>query len=394
MTAKIDFECSSYQLSYSRSTIGERDKENRPTGIRTMFRLSTRLSTFLALLLIAATLTGQDDIAAKLKLNLDAAVKEHTFSGAVIVTKQRKTLLCQGFGLANRELEVPNTPHTKFRLGSITKQFTAMAVSILQEQGKLKVDDLISKHLDQTPPSWEKVSIRHLLNHTSGIPSYTGFPQMMSRTVRQTATIDEVIATFRDKDLEFQPGERFTYSNSAYVLLGKIIERAAGQDYEAFLREAVFRPLEMDDTGYDHNGTILPGRAAGYVKTPEGLANAPFIDMTWPHAAGALYSTVNDMARWDEALCEGKLITAESYQAMFTSGKGDYGFGWFIRDREGHKEIGHGGGIHGFSTSILRYPDDKVCVVVLSNVIPARVDRISRDLAGIALGIDTAAAAK
>jgi CubicO group peptidase (beta-lactamase class C family) len=209
---------------------------------------------------------------------------------------------------------------------------------------------------------------------------------MMSRTVRQVATIDEVIATFQDKELEFQPGERFTYSNSAYILLGKIIERASGQDYEAFLREAIFRPLEMNDSGYDHNGTILPRRAAGSVKLPRRLENAPYIDMTWPYSAGALYSTVEDLVRWDKSLAEGKLLTAESYGAMFTSGKSDYGFGWFIRDRNGKKEYSHGGGIHGFSTAIVRYPDDKVCVVVLSNVIPAPTDRIARDLSAIALG--------
>lgn len=354
-----------------------------------MLRLSPRLATaILALFLVATASAGAEEIAAKLSERMQAAVKEFDFSGAVIVTKEHQPLLCAGYGLANRELEVPNTPQTKFRLGSITKQFTAMAVMVLQERDKLNVEDLISKHLESTPAAWEGITIRHLLNHTSGIPSYTGFPQMMSRTVRQVATVDEVITTFRDKELEFQPGERFTYSNSAYILLGKIIERASGQEYETFLREAIFQPLEMNDTGYDRNGTILPRRAAGYVKTPRGLENAPYIDMTWPYSAGALYSTVENLARWDEALTTGKLVSAESYRSMFTPGKGDYGFGWFIRDRDGQTEIGHGGGIHGFSTSIVRYPSDKVCVVVLSNVIPSRADKIAVDLAKIALGND------
>jgi CubicO group peptidase (beta-lactamase class C family) len=338
------------------------------------------------MLSFADSTAAAEDVVASLKERMEAAVRDGEFSGAVIVTKDHEPLLSAGYGFANRELEVPNTPQTKFRLGSITKQFTAMAVMILQENGKLSVEDPIGKHLENTPAAWEPITIRQLLNHTSGIPSYTGFPQMMSRTVRQVATVDEVIATFRDKELEFRPGEKFTYSNSAYILLGKIIERASGQDYETFLREAVFQPLEMNDTGYDHNQTILPQRAAGYMKSPKGYENAPYIDMTWPYSAGALYSTTLDLARWNTALDEGKLLTAESYRTMLTPGKGDYGFGWFIRDRDGRKEFGHGGGIHGFSTSIVRYPDDKVCVVVLSNVIPSRAERIASELARIALG--------
>src|SRR5262249_14390446 len=155
----------------------------------------------------------------------------------------------EAYGKANFELDVPNTVDTKFRLGSITKQFTAMALMILAEGGKLGIDDPVSKHLENAPPAWDKITIRHLLTHTSGIPSYTGFPQMMSRTVRLPASVDEIIATFRDKSLEFEPGEKFTYSNSGYIVLGKIIERASGQDYASFVRQNIFQPLEMNDTG-------------------------------------------------------------------------------------------------------------------------------------------------
>ena len=355
---------------------------------REMIAGTAALCVLLSHCVLGLPATGADEVATKLQARMDAAVKDDEFSGAAIVTKNHQPLLSEGYGLANRELEVPNTPQTRFRLGSITKQFTAMAVLILQDKGKLNIGEPISKYLKRTTPAWEPITIRHLLNHTSGIPSYTSFPQMMSRTVRQVATVEEVIATFREKDLEFPPGDRFTYSNSAYILLGQIVERASGQDYEAFLREAIFQPLEMKDSGYDHNRTILPRRAAGYVKTPSGLENAPYIDMSWPYSAGALYSTVEDLARWDKALVEGKMVAAESHKAMFTPGKSDYGYGWFIRDRDGHKEIGHGGGIHGFSTAIKRYPDDGVCVVVLSNVIPSRTDKIAHDLSGIALGLE------
>jgi CubicO group peptidase (beta-lactamase class C family) len=307
------------------------------------------------------------------------------FSGSVLVAKDGQIVLREAYGKANYELDVPNTVDTKFRIGSVTKQFTAMAIMILAEQGKIAVDDPVSKHLENSPVAWEKITIRHLLNHTSGIPSYTSFPQMMTRTVRLPATLDEVIASFNDKPLEFEPGERFAYSNSAYIVLGKIIERASGHDYATFLKRNIFEPLEMDDTGYDHNGAILPRRAAGYSRTLVLLANAPYIDMSWPHAAGALYSTVNDLSKWDQALLAGKLISPESYELMFTPGKASYGFGWFIRETDGHKEISHGGGIHGFQSSVIRYPDDKLVVIVLCNVVPTQVEKISHELAKIAL---------
>jgi len=327
-----------------------------------------------------------EGIEEKLKAQMSGVADNGAFSGAVLVAQDGKPLLREAYGKANYELEVPNSVDTKFRIGSVTKQFTAMAILILAEQGKLAVDNPISKHLENSPAAWEKVTIRHLLNHTSGIPSYTSFPQMMSRTVRLPATVDEVIASFQDKPLEFEPGERFTYSNSAYIVLGKIIERASGHDYETFLKRNIFERLGMNDTGYDHNAAILPKRAAGYSRTLVLMANAPYIDMTWPHAAGALYSTVDDLAKWDQALLAGKLIGPESYKLMFTPGKSSYGFGWFIRDVDGHQEISHGGGIHGFQSSIIRYPDDKLVVIVLCNVVPTQIEKISRELAKIALG--------
>jgi CubicO group peptidase (beta-lactamase class C family) len=327
------------------------------------------------------------ELSEKLKAHMVGLAKSENFSGAALVMKDGRPLLREAYGKANYELDVPNTVETKFRLGSITKQFTAMAVMILAEQGKLSVQDLIGKHLEDAPPAWANITIRHLLTHTSGIPSYTGFPQMMSRTVRLPASIDEIMATFRDKPLEFEPAEEFRYSNSGYIVLGKIIERASGQDYETFVRHSIFQPLGMNDSGYDHNAAILPNRAAGYVRTFIILANAPYIDMTWPHAAGALYSTIDDLAKWDRALAEGKLIGPKSYEEMFSPFLRTYAYGWFVRDRDGHREIGHGGGIHGFSTSIVRYPDDQVCVIVLNNVVPTGSERIARELAGMVLGL-------
>jgi D-alanyl-D-alanine carboxypeptidase len=346
----------------------------------------------LPFLLVALAASAEDEIAAHLKAHMMGVAQNGSFSGAVLIAKDGRPLLREAYGKANYELDVPNTVDTKFRLGSITKQFTAMAIMILAEQGKLAVEDRIGKHLEQSPSTWDKVTIRHLLTHTSGVHSYTSIPQMMTRTVRLPATLDEVIATFKDKELDFQPGEKFTYSNSGYILLGKIIERVSRSDYESFLKQNIFQPLEMNDTGYDRNGAILPKRAAGYSRTLILLSNAPYIDMSWPHAAGSLYSTIDDLAKWDQALNAGKLISPDSYRAMFTPDKENYAYGWMVRELDSHKEISHGGGIHGFMTSIGRYPDDKILVVVLSNVVPAPVEKISRDLAQIALGTRAARA--
>lgn len=327
---------------------------------------------------------GSDEAATKIDEYLAACVEAEQFNGAVLVHRGDEQLVCRGFGMANFEHEVPNAPETKFRLGSVTKQFTAMAVMILQERGSLSVDDPISKFIDSSPDAWKDVTVRHLLSHTSGIPNFTSFPDYLP-TMRQASTPAQTIARFRDKPLEFAPGEKFAYSNSGYILLGAIIEKAAGKSYEAFLREAIFEPLSMNDTGYDHQEEVIQHRAAGYDRGAN-VANADFLDMSIPFAAGALYSTVGDLHRWHEALSIGKLVSEASMTAIFTPVKGDYAYGWSVHKRSGHVVTSHGGGINGFATSILRIPDLKICVVVLSNVIPAPSGRMTNDIASILLG--------
>jgi CubicO group peptidase (beta-lactamase class C family) len=316
---------------------------------------------------------------------MDACVRVRHFSGSVLVTRDGMPLFSKGCGLANAEHQVPNTPQTKFRLGSITKQFTAMAILVLQERGKLAVEDPIGMYLDDAPTTWEAVTIHHLLTHTSGVPSYTSDPEYVKK-MAQPETVKSMIARFKDKPLEFKPGEKFQYSNSGYFLLGAIIEKVSGQSYEAFLKEAIFDPLDMRDTGYDHPATVLAHRASGYTRKGDVLRNAEYLDMAQPYAAGSLYSTTLDLARWDRALSDGALISKESMIRMFTPEKNDYAYGWSVTTRSGRKEIAHGGGINGFATDIVRYPDQKVCVVVLCNVLPANPGKIARDLAAIAFG--------
>jgi CubicO group peptidase (beta-lactamase class C family) len=334
-----------------------------------------------------ATESSRAELTSRLESYLEAASSVHGFSGSVIVSLDGEPLIARGFGMANLEHDIPNTPETKFRLGSITKQFTAMAVMILSEREAIGLDDPIADHLADLPESWAGVTIRHLLTHTSGIPSYTSLPDFFPEKSILPLSKDELIGLVREMPLEFEPGSEFRYNNSGYFLLGMIIERASGTSYESFLRQEIFEPLGMEDTGYDRAGPILKGRATGYERLGKLVRNSRYLDMGLPYSAGALYSTVEDLARWDRALLEGALISEPSYEAMWTPFKGDYAFGWSVKDRDGHREQGHGGGINGFMTQILRYPDDEVFVAVLGNVVPEPVGEIAQDLAAIALGL-------
>lgn len=348
-----------------------------------MFRRSNVLYAFLLFSLVATGVSaGPED---ELRKYMDACVDVNRFNGAVSVSKNGELVLSQGYGLANFEHDVAVSPHTKFRIGSITKQFTAMAIMILQEQGKLKVEDPISQHLEDAPEAWNDVTIHHLLTHTSGIPSYTGMADYV-RDMMLPQSLDQMVARFRDKPLEFKPGDEFRYSNSGYFLLGAIIEQASGMSYEDFLEKEICQPLGLKDTGYDRYRSVLPHRASGYNRDNDGLVNADYLDMSQPYAAGSMYSTVEDLSRWDEALRNHKLISEESYQQMYTPEKNGYAYGWSVNDDAGRQSIGHGGGINGFVTHIRRYPSEKLCVVVLSNVLPANPGRISKDLASIMLG--------
>jgi CubicO group peptidase (beta-lactamase class C family) len=344
----------------------------------------------LALILAASLLPSLaradgDDLAAKLRDFMKARAGSDGFSGTVLVAQDGKVLFREGYGLANRELDVPNAPRTKFRLGSITKQFTAAAVLILQERGKFDVQEKIKQYLPDSPSAWDEVSIHHLLTHTSGIPSYTGLPDYLAK-MREPTTPDQLLARFKDRPLEFTPGTKFKYSNSGYAVLGKLIEAVSGQGYADFLRDNIFKPLNMNDSGYDRGAMILKHRASGYGRSLLGITNALFLDMSIPFAAGGLYSTVDDLLLWDQALSSGKILSKKSLEMMFTPFKDNYGCGWIITRQFGRKLITHGGGINGFVTDIRRFPDEKLCVIVLSNVVGTSVNEISRDLAAIALG--------
>ncbi|KQZ03681.1 hypothetical protein ASD21_20580 [Caulobacter sp. Root1455] len=309
------------------------------------------------------------------------------FSGSILVAKDGAPMWRESFGAADREWDVANTADTKFRLGSITKQFTATAILQLVEQGKLSIDDPVSKYYADAPPAWAKVTIKHLLTHSSGIPSYTALPGFFDKgSSKLPLTPDEIVKLTRDMPLEFEPGAKYNYDNTGYILLGYVIEKVSGETYADYVAKHIFAPLGMKDSGYDVSGVILKKRASGYQGSKDGWRNADYLDMTLPYAAGSLYSTTGDLLIWDRALADGKILTPASRQAMFTDYGHKYGFGWRIDQEAGRERIGHGGGINGFSTGIVRFPKDGVVAIVLSNYNASPSHGIAEKLAGLCVG--------
>jgi CubicO group peptidase (beta-lactamase class C family) len=340
----------------------------------------------ISIFLILCTTGCRDNqkIEAALDTYVEAYAEQGLFSGSVLVAKDGKILLSKGYGMANYELDVPNTPQTKFRLGSITKQFTAMAIMQLQEQGLLSINDKVSKYIPDYP-NGDKITIHYLLTHTSGIPNVTRFPEYKKKKLKPH-TLEQLIERFKNKPLDFEPGEKFSYSNSGYILLSYIIEKASGKKYETILKKNIFDLLNMKNSGYDNYRLIIKGRASGYGHIDDELVNATYIDMSFPAGAGALYSTVENLYLWDQALYTEKLVSRKSLDEIFTPFKGNYGYGWNICREFNHEFMGHGGGIDGFTTDISRYPDANVCIIVLSNFENSRVLQLSNGLAAIVFG--------
>ncbi|HEY6454367.1 MAG TPA: serine hydrolase domain-containing protein [Steroidobacteraceae bacterium] len=305
-------------------------------------------------------------------------VAQHHFSGAVLVARAGHILLDKGYGLANVEWSVPNSPNTKFRIGSLTKQFTATAIMQLRDAGRLQLQDSICKYLQPCAKTWQPVTLHHLLSHTSGIPDY-GPASDPKNHAMPPWTASQIAQAFRDKPLEFPPGSQWKYSDWGYCLLGLVIEKVTGKSYEAVLREQIFAPLGMNDSGYDHSEITLKNRAAGYRWQEGRLRNAKYIDMDRPYAAGGLYSTLEDLYKWDQALYSGVILSQKSLGLMWTEVLAHYGYGWIVVGPlpasktppwavPEHLQIVHPGSIKGFTSEILRFPNERTTVIVLANL--------------------------
>ena len=304
---------------------------------------------------------------------LAAAYSPDAPGAAALVARGDSVIFLGAAGMADLELVVPLAPDMVFEIGSITKQFTAAAIMMLAEEGKLSIDDPITTHLSDYPAYGNGITIEHLLTHTSGIVSYTGIPGYMATKVQQDVTPSELIAVFKDLPVEFAPGERWAYNNSGYILLGAIVEAASGMRYEDFVQQRFFDRLGMTHSYYGSSGRIIPKRASGYDGGDGAVVNQRYLSFTQPYAAGSLMMTIEDWYRWSRALFGGQVVSAASVARMTTpfvlndGDTTDYGFGLGVGDVRGHPVVRHGGGIFGFSTDGLYMPDEDVYVAVFAN---------------------------
>ena len=331
------------------------------------------IAVLLAAPLVHAAPELAEDVAARIDQVLSATYKADAPGATVIVVKDGKTLLRKAYGLADVERKLPLAADTPMRLGSITKQFTSTAILMLVDEGRIRLDDDITVYLPDYPTQGKKITIEHLLTHTSGIVSYTGKPGY-ALAMQKDLTVQQMVDSFKNDPLDFAPGSRYKYNNSGYFLLGAIIEKVSGKTYDKFVEERIFVPLGMTRSAYEGHERDKTPRAQGYTRAPEGFQPSKPISMTQPYAAGSLVSTVDDLARWDAAVSSGKLLQAGSWQRAFTpytlstGSSTGYGYGWETGTLRGAQMIGHGGGIPGFNSFALRLPAEKLYVAVLSNV--------------------------
>lgn len=349
----------------------------------------------------AASARGQSQSDGALSTLVDSAVESQQKAQKVpgvslAVCRGGKIVKAKGYGLANLELEVPVTPETIFQTGSVGKQFTSMAILMLFEEGKLGLDDKITKYIPESPPAWKDVTVRELLTHTSGIPDY-GSEEAMNKAVidvRKDYTEEQLLQAFATMPMSFPPGEKWRYSNTGYVLLGIVIHRVTGEFYGDLLQERIFRPLGMTSTQIISEADIVPHRSAGYRLVKGQLKNQEWVAPTLNTTAdGALYTNVLDLAKWDAALYTTKLIRQSIFDEMWSPVKLNdgktypYGFGWALAFRDGHKVVAHNGAWQGFTMSMARYLDERLTVIVMTNLDSndSKPAKIVKDVADIYL---------
>jgi len=342
-----------------------------------MRRTTTRwlLVTFLsvcALPLGAAEPSGQDNLAQRIDHFLAEAYPADQPGASVLVKRGDEVLLRKGYGLASLEWGVPDDPATVFPIGSISKQMTAVAILRLVQDGRLSLDDPVTKFFPDFPDSFRTITLEHLMTHTSGIKSYSAFPDYKLWKGLDLPR-DRIVRRLRDEPLEFVAGEHWSYTDSGFYLLGAILEKMHGKSYAEVIQEQIFDRLGMKNSSCDRPGRIVPRRAEGYLKQGQGFVRAPLISPNISYAAGALLSTVDDLALWSAALKGDALVRRDLLQRAFTpyrlaDGRSTYyGYGWAVNDYEGHAFVAHGGRISGYAAHILRVPDGDALVVVLSN---------------------------
>ncbi len=337
-----------------------------------------------AMLLPACAEKAPAEIAGEVDAYLAAVGSPQPFNGAVLIARKGEVILSKGYGSADRERQIPNTPQTRYRIHWLTMPFTALAVMQLQAEGKLAVEDLVCEHIPDCPADWQGITLHHLLTHTSGVADEV---RPWQGEAERPATGLDRVELIKHTDPYFPPGDRLRYSANGYIILGAIIEHVSGLPYDEYLQAHIFNPLGMENSGYE--GT---GLAVGY--GPSG-AEAPAPDLLFRYSAGGLYSTVEDLYLWDQALYGEELLPQAYLEKMFmgyaetpsVDFKGaDYGYGWFIGRTLDRPVIFHGGGMSGYTSGILRFPDEKITIIVLRNDEVQVYDRLEIELARIVFG--------
>lgn len=343
--------------------------------------------------LVALGETSRGQLLLRIDQTVDASMRRDRVPGVSIAIEHKGELLvARGYGLADVENRVPATEHTVYRIGSVTKQYTAAAVSKLAEQGRLSLDDPIEKHLPRFPTRGRSITVAQLLDHTSGIKGYTEMPEFWEKS-RLDLSHEEMAALIAAAPFEFEPGERFQYNNSAYYLAGLVIEAASDHTYAEFLEDTFFEPLGLFETHYLDNAPIIPNRAEGYALEDDELVNDEPLSMRVPYSGGSLGSSTRDLLAWQRALTSGRVVSPESFERMTTpatlrSGdKSHYGLGLGLSSHDGHRKIAHGGGINGFLSQVSWYPEDELFVIVLTNSTSANPGPLANQLARLVLHI-------
>lgn len=335
-----------------------------------------------ALLCITCITNGQSTVS-KLEQAVMAFVNQEKFTGTVLVAKQGEIILHKGYGFKNAETQTPNSSNTIYQVASLAKQFTAAVILKLQEQGKLSVHDKLSKYYPGYP-NGDKITIHHLLSHTSGVYNYTDNKEFMSADQSKPVTLDYMIKQFINKPLAFEPGTKFSYSNSGYTLLGYIIEKVTHQPYQKVLETLILKPLKLRNSGYNYGLLKDTNKSIGY--NQYGVGNykpATYVHPSILYTTGALYSTANDLYSWHKALMGKSFLSIESHRVLYTPVAGSYGYGWQVDSLFGKKRVSHSGNVTGFKSNINRIPEDDVCVIVLSNSSSSQVGPLTMILMSI-----------
>jgi D-alanyl-D-alanine carboxypeptidase len=358
-------------------------------------RLRVPAGTFLGAVVLASAAWLTHYSAGELAREADKVMRDEvergSFSGVALISRGGRVLFEKAYGLADAEWNIPNTASTKFRIGSITKSFTAVLVMQLEQAGRLSLEDPVCRYIDECPPGWAVITLHHLLSHTSGIYNFTQEEEVVGplRSVPQARA--QVLARFMRKPLAFEPGSKWEYSNSNYHLLGIVIEKAAGAPYESVLRRQILDPLGMRDTGVISHETLVSGRARGYRRNAEGkLENDPEMHASWSFSAGALYSTARDLAKFSDALGGDRLLPRAARERMWHAVKDGYGYGWQSPDVSAltlnRRMVEHGGRTPGFVAWLRRFVDEDITVVVLANRLDANPPRATEGLSAVVFG--------